>query len=430
VTRDPSLGEFVQDAHASGDLVVQPRMGFSDPRRMRRGLRATREVEAPTVGTITLDSYTRVGDDTAVARAVAEGNDLNGYPLVCLPTSTTRQVLAGIHDRTFPVQIRHGSAQPEAIVNALVKAGLTATEGGPISYCLPYGRVPLRESVANWARSCERLAESANGVPHLETFGGCMLGQLCPPSLLIAISVLEGMFFAEHGIHDISLSYAQQVSPDQDAEAIRALRALGREFLPAARLHIVLYTYMGVYPRSQTGALALLEESAKLAVHSGAERLIVKTVAEAYRIPTIAENVQALSIASRAATAVPALGAAHPDTGIEADARAIIGEVVGLAGRGGLARAFVAAFRHGVLDVPFCLHPDNAGATRSYIDADGWLRWAATGALPIAGLGSAGPRHALSASGLRDALNYVARTFDRAALHEKPAAEPVPEARR
>ena len=427
-----SFGEFVREAAAVDALVVQPRMGFSDPEEMRRGLRATRDVAAHTVGTITLDSYTRTGDNKSAARALSEGEGLNGYPLVAIPDSTTRDVLAGIHAESFPVQIRHGSARPEAIFGALIEAGLTVTEGGPVSYCLPYGRVPLPESVENWVRCCEQLAEHAKGVPHLETFGGCMLGQLCPPSLLVAISVLEAMFFAEHGITDISLSYAQQTNPEQDIEAITALRALGREFLPDADLHVVLYTYMGVYPRTDGGALALLKQAARLAMHGGAERLIVKTVAEAHRIPTIAENVQALSTAARAATgATRTTGAAgeplKADSDVHAEARAIITEVLSLADHG-LAAAFVAAFRHGLLDVPYCLHPDNLGATSTYIDGDGRLRWAATGALPIRALGTAGRPRPLSSSDLLKSLSYVEHTFDQAAItsaHTEPESSRV-----
>jgi methylaspartate mutase epsilon subunit len=410
------FGRFVQEASSAGSLVVQPRMGFSDPERMRDGLRATREAAAQSVGTITVDSYTRTGDHASAARAVSNGEGLNGYPLVTMPTSTTRQVLADIHDNGFPVQVRHGSAQPQAIFDALIRAGLTATEGGPVSYCLPYGRVPLRESVANWARGCEYMAEHAPGTPHLETFGGCLMGQLCPPGLLIAVSILEGMFFAEHGVTDISLSYAQQTSAEQDIEAITALRRLGREFLPSASLHVVLYSYMGVYPRSSAGALALLEESARIAVRARAQRLIVKTVAEAHRIPTIAENIQALSVASKASAAASPNRWAAPDTGIHAEARAIISAVLDLSGRGGLDAALVTAFRHGLVDVPFCLHPDNAGLASSYIDDNGWLRWADTGALPIEGSGGVSQPAEMTSADLLDSLRYVERTFDEAAL--------------
>ncbi len=127
------------------------------------------------------------------------------------------------------------------------------------------------------------------------------MGQLCPPGLLVALSVLECMFFRQHGIRSVSLSYAQQTNAEQDAEAVLALRRLAAEWLPDVDWHIVIYTYMGVYPRTADGAALLLEEAARLAVRTGAARLIVKTVAEGYRIPTFAENVAALETAALAA---------------------------------------------------------------------------------------------------------------------------------
>jgi methylaspartate mutase epsilon subunit len=414
------FGRFIREASSAGSLVVQPRMGFSDPAQMRDGLRATRDSTAQTVGTITVDSYTRTGDHASAARAVANGEALNGYPLVTIPTSTTRNVLADIHGAAFPVQVRHGSARPQAIVDALVRAGLTATEGGPVSYCLPYGRTPLRESVANWAKSCEYMAENAGGTPHMETFGGCLMGQLCPPSLLIAMSVLEGMFFVQHGITDISLSYAQQTSAEQDIEAITALHRLGREFLRSADRHVVLYAYMGVYPQTTAGALALLEEAARIAVRARVQRLIVKTVAEAHRIPTIAENVEALSVASDASAATRRTSEAVPDTGIYSEAHAIISTVLDQSAHVGLDAALVTAFRHGLLDVPFCLHPDNVGLTSSYIDGEGWLRWADTGALPIGPPRSGSRADELTSADLLDSVRYVERRFDEKALPRVP----------
>jgi Methylaspartate mutase E chain (MutE) len=246
-----SFGRFVADSAADGQLVVQPRMGFGDARRMRLGLQRTKFAAARTVGTLTLDSYTRLGDHAAVRTALTEGMELNGYPIVDHPAGTTRAVLDADMDESFPVQVRHGSSRPERIIRACTAAGLDATEGGPVSYCLPYGRTPLRESVDNWARGCELLARLAPAprVPHLESFGGCMLGQLCPPGLLVAISVLEALFFTQHGLESVSVSYAQQADPVQDEQAVRALRRLAAEFLPPqVDRHVVLYTYMGVSP--------------------------------------------------------------------------------------------------------------------------------------------------------------------------------------
>ncbi|WP_438271762.1 methylaspartate mutase [Streptomyces erythrochromogenes] len=438
------FGAFVARARAAGTLVVQPRMGMADPLRMRDGLRATRDAKAVTVGTVTLDSYTRTGDLEAARRALAEGVGLNGYPIATHPADTTRAVLRGVADARFPVQVRHGSAMPEHIVRALLAVGLDATEGGPVSYCLPYSRTPLREAVAAWQRSCELLASTREygAEPHLETFGGCLMGQLCPPSLLIAVSVLEALFFRQHGLTSVSLSYAQQADPRQDEEALTVLGRLAGELLPDVDHHVVLYAYMGVFPRSPGGARLLLEDAARLAVRAGAARLIVKTTAEAHRIPTVGENVRALETAAAAAagegsrpapTAVRgphAVAGPHAadrldrldlldglealdvaDTGIEAEARALIGAVLELDADVG--RALVRAFAAGYLDVPYCLHPDNAGRARTSLASDGRLLWSSVGSMPIAGLADDGPRPPiLGSAGLISALSHVQRTYD------------------
>jgi glutamate mutase epsilon subunit len=407
-----SFGEVVAAHAAAGNLVVQPRMGFDQPAQMRSGLVATRLAAAATVGTLTLDSYTRVGDHARAEAALAAGIALNGYPIVTHPVEDTRALLDGVLDAGFPVQVRHGSPDPRRIVRALVAAGLDATEGGPVSYCLPYGRASLRESVANWRRSCELLvAGTAPGrVAHVESFGGCLLGQLCPPSLLVAVSLLEGLFFAEHGIGSVSLSYSQQTHAGQDEEALAALRLLAGEYLPAGvDRHLVLYTYMGVFPSSPAGAAELLRASARLAARAGVERLIVKTVAESRCIPTVAENVRALELAASVAAGTPRAESVV-DTGVLTEARALVDTVLGL--HDDLGTALVKAFALGLLDIPFCLHPDNAGRTRGVIADDGTLRWADVGAMPIARPATRVRTELTSARLLTD-LQHVAQKYDR-----------------
>ncbi|MEU8814263.1 methylaspartate mutase [Actinoplanes sp. NPDC048796] len=405
------FGAFVRAAADRGDLVVQPRMGFGDPAQMRAGLAATRRAGHATVGTITLDSYTRVGDLAAVSRALADGALLNGYPIASHDLSVTRAMLDGIRGPGFPVQVRHGSATPHHIFDALIRLGLDVTEGGPVSYCLPYGRTPLAESVANWARCVDRFAAlRERGVePHLETFGGCLLGQLCPPSLLVAISVLEALFFCRYGIRSVSVSYAQQTNLAQDLEAVGALRRLCAELLPTTDWHTVIYTYMGLYPATDDGAIRLLGHSARLAVYSGSERLIVKTVAESRRIPTVKENVAALRYAGSFASSDVVPLPFGDDSEVYQEARQIIEAVLGLHAE--IGQALLLAFGKGYLDVPYCLHPDNRGRTRGYVAADGRLRWSDTGALPVRRPVRDDGRRVTSAGLLAD-LSYVRRTYD------------------
>ncbi|MGW1072814.1 methylaspartate mutase [Streptomyces sp. NPDC002537] len=429
------FGDFVARSRAAGRLVVQPRMGFGDPRTMRDGLTAVKEARATTIGTVTLDSYTRVGDLDAARKALDEGADINGYPIVTHSLTTNRQLLDGLLAPDFPIQVRHGSARPQDIIAASLRAGLDATEGGPVSYCLPYGRISLRDSVHNWEQSCRLMAAArAHGAePHVETFGGCMLGQLCPPSLLVAISLLEGLFFRRHGVRSISLSYAQQTHAEQDRGAVRALRRLARHFMPDVDWHVVIYTYMGVYPRSAAGARLLLEQSVDIAVRTGAERLIVKTAAEAHRIATVAENIQALETAAATDRHVRAAGPPPADTDdftadpdaqeIFDEALSVITTVLGLSEDPGT--ALMQAFARGLLDVPYCLHADNMGRTRSHIAPDGRLRWSRTGSLPFRAEGTTTDSTGMTAAGLLGALSRVQRSFDQAAILGVPPGDRV-----
>ncbi|MFI6149123.1 methylaspartate mutase [Streptomyces sp. NPDC051109] len=415
----------VRRARESGSLVVQPRMGFAGARRMREGLRAVRDVAAPTAGTVTVDSYTRVGEYARALEALRSGAELNGFPLVAHGAEGTRGVLEGLASASFPVQVRHGSALAGPLVATACAAGADATEGGPVSYCLPYGRVPLRDSVRAWAHCCELVAAREEPM-HLETFGGGMLGQLCPPSLLVALSVLEALFFREHGVRSLSLSYAQQTHPGQDLEALAALHRLAAERLGGGPdggpdWHVVLYTFMGVFPRSAAGAFRLLEESARLAVRGGAARLVVKTPAEAHRIPTLDENVAALEFAAavaadeRGRTRTRLRPAPVPGRyGVYEEAALLVDCVLEQAPAVG--EALVRSFATGLLDVPYCLHPDNANRARAVVDPWGVLRWADPGRVPLPrrarGGASAAADAAVGSRQLLDMLGFHARRFD------------------
>ncbi|MFC9391910.1 FAD/NAD(P)-binding protein [Streptomyces sp. NPDC057027] len=422
------LGAFVQQSADAGELVVQPRMGMAGPGDMARGVATVAALPERTVATLTIDSYTRVGDHAAATAALRAGRPLNGFPLVSHGPRTGAKVAAAA-GRGTPVQVRHGSADPMAIFRTMTAAGLAASEGGPVSYCLPYGRTPLAESVAAWRDSVQFLTEESRTHgrrAHLESFGGCLLGQLCPPSLLVAVSVLECLFFVANGATSVSLSYTQQTHPGQDAGALTAMRRLADEFLPpAVDRHIVLYTYMGVYPKTVQGARLLLRRSAELAVHGGAQRLIVKTETEAHRIPTVHENLTALRIAAEAARGAHGTrlvaGTDAEDT--YAEARTLVTTVLALSDD--LGTALLKAFDRGLLDVPFCLHPDNRGAVRSTVAPDGRLRWTDLGALPL--LTTSRRTVPMTSRQLSGMLGRVAREHDRLG-ETHPTPDPAPPA--
>lgn len=377
--------DYIERHRTQGALIIQPRMGFSAPAHMRAGLEAMRDCPGPRIGTITIDSYTRTGNSFAASRAVERGAKLNGYPISSYTQLQNETLIDGLLGPDFPIQVRHGSALPQHIISALLDAGLDATEGGPISYCLPYSRVPLRESIDAWASTCDMLAAAAeHGTrAHLESFGGNMLGQLCPPSMLLAITILEGIFSQRHGLSSISLSYAQGTHAAQDVSALIALKRLADHFLVGASVHIVFYTFMGYFPSTTRGARDLIEASARIAVHGGAERIIVKTSAEAIRIPSIEDNVHAMNWVRRAA-ANAGSSPPPPPTYVDeifAEAHFLIAETLQL--HESIEQAIQIAFDKGILDVPYCLHPNNRNEARAGIDEDGFVYWAQVGRIPF-----------------------------------------------
>jgi methylaspartate mutase epsilon subunit len=125
----------------------------------------------------------------------------------------------------------------------------------------------------------------------------------------------------------------------------------------------------------------------------------------------MAENVFALELAAAAARdeyGRPA-GTAD-DSELYAESRALVLAVLNLSADLGV--ALRSAFAAGYLDVPYCLHPDNAGRSRSYLDTDGRLRWAVTGSMPLPGRRNARTTDRLTAANLLSGLTYTCRKFD------------------
>jgi methylaspartate mutase epsilon subunit len=247
-----------------------------------------------------------------------------------------------------------------------------------------------------------------------------MYGQLCPPDLLVALSVLEAVYFDQRGVPEVSLSLAQGSCFNQDVGALIALERLARHYLnPGTPAHRVFYTFMGLFPQTSDGAAALIQDSARIARQGGAERLIVKTAVEAIGIPSIEDNITALNWARVAAdeeVAKPTPSALVWADQIEESAAALIQATLELDANVG--SALIKAFHAGILDIPFGVHPENCGLTSSIIDPDtGALMWVQRGNMAAGNTTpTAHPSDAKTkkADGFHKALEYVRRTYDTA----------------
>jgi methylaspartate mutase epsilon subunit len=82
--------------------------------------------------------------------------------------------------------VRHGSPDGRLLAEVVYASGITAVEGGGISYNLPYSnKVPLRDTLRHY-QYADRLTAwltAVSGVPlERETFGSLM-AVLVPPSI-------------------------------------------------------------------------------------------------------------------------------------------------------------------------------------------------------------------------------------------------------
>ncbi len=378
-----SFSDFIEKHRNAGQLVFQGRMGTATPAKMRSYLEKIKALPFPTVGTITIDSYTRVNDLKAIPPILMKNEPLNGYPICTYSNKVNAQLLKNLCDPQFYVQVRHGSAKPQHIFRSSINNGLYIGEGGPISYCLPYSRLPIKDSVKAWKESCLILTstEQRQRLGHMESFGGCLLGQLCHPSILVAVSLLECMFFKQNGIRSVSTSYAQGYNSEQDTGALLALRQLALEYLDDIHHHIVLYTFMGMFPKSLSGAQALIRESIKLAKTAKVERIILKTVAEAHKIPEIEDNLNAFMLASSTfqhTELVPRSSRAIEfKEQIYHEAKLILETVLSISPD--IGEGLVQAFQFGLLDIPFCIHADNKNKSRVTLGEQGEIEWADVG---------------------------------------------------
>ncbi len=366
------LSDFLSK-HSSNKVYLQPRMGLKDINDMSDAISKLSHNFDNVVGTLTLDSFTRQYDHEKVREAINKNGDLNGFPIMHYDSKEIHQKITSLQSEDFLIQVRHGMSLPYEMVQKMIDCGLTITEGGPISYCLPYSRTPLDESIASWKKTAQLIAVSKG---HLESFAGCMMGQLSPPSLLIALSILEGLFLIDNGITDLSLSFAQGYSPVQDFAAVEALKKLADAYLHNANFHIVIYAFMGIYPETEKGHERIVLDSCRLTHQSGARRLIYKTKHESSRIPTPEENISEINRLNERLSSGKLrkieLNAQEYDQMLS-EAKQIIDDVLNL--DDDISQSILIAFEKGILDIPYCLHPNNKGLARSWIDEDGYVQW-------------------------------------------------------
>ena len=424
-----SAHTVLRDAARTGIPALQPRCGVGGHDEMRSLLQQLEAGAAPDLLPVTIDSHTRLRHfDVAAATLRTSPSNLNGYPLVSHGWQRGRELNACVQ---APLEIRHGSPDARDLFAVAIASGITSFEGGGIAYNLPYCKdVPLAVSLEAWREvdaACGTLAR-AGVIVDRELFG-TLTAVLVPPSLSIAITLLEAILAAREGVRCLSIAYPQGGALAQDVAALRAIPRLARRYLPdTVEVFPVLHQFMGVFPRARARADALIRYGGLVGCLGGAAKIITKTHQEAFGIPDVEANIAGIRT-TRLATSDLLDFVRVDQEQVEEEQQWIESEVDELVqpilAADDTAAAIAHAFAAGTLDIPFSASIHAYSHVTPQRDSAGAIRYLEVGALPFGRatlqrharlLGTCPERHDASAqaitSMLRD-INYFADHSDK-----------------
>lgn len=391
--RQPSwVGTHLAARQSGITPLLQPRSGVADAQQQLDLFRAFKAAGLRVLS-YQVDSLTRNNNYSGAEELLRESRKagislLNGFPVINHGVKPLRQVISALR---MPLQVRHSTRDPRLLAEVSYAGGVSAFEGGPICYNVPYYKnYSLADSIRNW-RYVDRLTGQL-----FERFGllidreyfGTLTATLIPPCLAIATGIIESLLALEQGVRCISISYAEQGHRPQDIAAIRSIEPLAREAFVQmghkdVRIESVFYQFMAAFPLLHDKAQNLIMESAATATLAGAGRVLTKTPVEAYKIPSMADNLEGISLAQRGVREASTMTfdesvVAEEMAWIRKEVLQILESVIA-AGHGDLSKGVVAAFERGLLDIPFAPSIYNRGEAMTARDLDGAVRFITPG---------------------------------------------------
>jgi methylaspartate mutase epsilon subunit len=395
LARQPSFPAAQRRSAAGGpSMLIQPRSGvplLADQIKLFRAFKGA----GASVLSYQVDSLTRNNNYAGAEEAIRESrttgdSTLNGFPVINHGPAGLRRIISEVG---LPLQTRHSTRDPRLLAEISYAGGVTAFEGGPVCYNIPYYKdYTLGESIETW-RYVDRLTglyHERFGITLDREFFGTLTATLIPPCLAIAVNILEAVLAVQQGVKCVSLGYAEQGNRIQDIAAIRAMGEMGAEVLANlghfdVHVNTVFHQYMAAFPEDQERAEGLIYNSAITARLSRATRVIVKTPAEAFKVPTLEDNVHALHLVRMGAGAAREQGVCEERVSeecalIRRETQAVLDSVVA-AGRGQIAPGIVEGFRRGLLDIPFAPSVYNRGEVMTARDNEGAVRFLSIGRL-------------------------------------------------
>ena len=308
---------------------------------------------------------------------------LNGFPMVNYGPRETRKLIEAIGK---PAIVLSGTAMPRLTSEIGFASGYSGYLGSGIAYTTSYTKnTSIAEGIRNY-QYLDRLAALylEHGVELHRRQPGFLTGTNVPPSIAIAVGVLDALLAAGQGVRNYGLELGQTLHLIQDSAAIQVCGELAQEYLkaqgfkdmftPVTSLH-----WMGAWPQDDAQATALVSYGGTLAAVGGAVSVTTKSTHEAYGIPTPDVNAEGLRT-----TRMAIYLARHirlddlPEFKAEVDlirreAKPVIDKVLEM-GDGDAAQGTVKALEAGVLDIPWSPNRFVKSRVMPARDADGYLR--------------------------------------------------------
>ena len=382
------LGWVMRQAASEGRCLTQPRGGFGTLELQMELMRALDRDGMADIVPTTTDSYTRneqwTQAETGIEESKKQGRSmLNGFPMVNFGPRETRKLIEAIGK---PAIVLSGTAMPRLTSEIGFASGYSGYLGSGIAYTTSYTKnTSIAEGIRNY-QYLDRLAALylEHGVELHRRQPGFLTGTNVPPSIAIAVGVLDALLAAGQGVRNYGLELGQTLHLIQDSAAIQVCGELAQEYLkaqgfkdmftPVTSLH-----WMGAWPQDDAQATALVSYGGTLAAVGGAVSVTTKSTHEAYGIPTPDVNAEGLRT-----TRMAIYLARHirlddlPEFKAEVDlirreAKPVIDKVLEM-GDGDAAQGTVKALEAGVLDIPWSPNRFVKSRVMPARDADGYLR--------------------------------------------------------
>jgi methylaspartate mutase epsilon subunit len=343
------------------------------------------------------DSYTRKSRLEEAQQGLEESLRLgkpmlNGFPLINHGVAKCRQVAESIN---LPLMFNgNNDEEPMLLAETGFASGCTANAVYDLRDLITHSKnYPLEKRIINNQYVCKLAAYyTERGAPIVMWPGGCLLNY-CPPSMGIAIEVIESLTAVEQGVEYLGCMNELRGNLVQDVAAMWVLRDLVREYLARSGYHNIpvwmsAYTWLGAWPSNPNAAGAFLAWLTATSVLAGADLVQSKSIQEAVGVTSAEASVKSAEIVKQIIhitgnQTLPVSDELKEEQRfIELEARAILDKVLEL-GDGDPLSGEVKAVETGVLDAPFSSWVHIKGKILPVRDRKGAFRYLDHGNLPF-----------------------------------------------